>query len=160
MRPLRWRVLAGVGLAAGALTYAAATLALRGGASPFKVAWTTLPVGLVLAGAVLALAWTVRQVKTGARKRIDPLRAVRTALLAQACAYSGVLLAGVYGAYGLVLVGDWSHVPRREAAIAAGLAAIGGLVMAAAGIVGEWWCRIGPDDEPEATKGVEPGVAH
>ena len=64
-------------------------------------------------------------------------------MLAQASAYAGALLGGMYGGYGLVLLRDWSHAPRREAAIAAGLAALGGLVMLVAGVVAEWWCRIG-----------------
>ncbi|HZL81038.1 MAG TPA: DUF3180 family protein, partial [Demequina sp.] len=54
-----------------------------------------------------------------------------------------------------------SHTPRREAAIAAGLAALGGAVMVAAGVIAERWCRIGPDDDnDEGTDAVEAGVAH
>ena len=136
------------------------TLALRGGASPVLVPWTTLIVGIVLGGVVLAAGWAVRQVRLG-RRRMDPTRAVRTAVLGQACAYAGALLAGGYGGYALTLLPDWSHTPRREAAIAAGLAALGGAVMVAAGVIAERWCRIGPDDDnDEGTDAVEAGVAH
>ncbi len=140
--------------------WSASTLAMRGGASPVLVPWTTLIVGIVLGGAVLAAGWTVRQVRLG-RRRMDPTRAVRTALLGQASAYAGAVLAGAYGGYALTLLRDWSHTPRREAAIAAGLAALGGAVMLAAGVIAERWCRIGPDDDDaEGNDAAEAGVAH
>lgn len=161
MRPLKWRVLAAAMLVAGLLGAGGSILALRGGAAPAHVPWTTLLVGVVMGAVALGMAWPVRQMKLGKRKAIDPTRAVRTAMLAQASAYAGALLAGMYGGFALVLLRDWSHEPRRDAAIAAGLAALGGLVMVAAGVVAEWWCRITPgndDDGPHETR--EPGVAH
>ena len=78
-------------------------------------------------------------------------------MLAQASAYAGAVLAGIYGGFGLVLLRDWSHEPRREAAIAAGLAALGGLIMLASGAVAEWWCRItDPGNDDKAHEGREP----
>lgn len=142
------------------VVWGASTLALRGGASPVRVPWTTLIVGIVLGSVVLAAGWTVRQVRLG-RRRMDPTRAVRTALLSQASAYAGAVLAGAYGGYALTLLRDWSHTPRREAAIAAGLAALGGAVMLAAGVIAERWCRIGADDDDvEGNDAAEAGVAH
>lgn len=135
-------------------------VALRAGASPVLVPWTTLLVGIVLGGVVIAAGWAVRQVRLG-RRRMDPTRAVRTAVLGQASAYAGALLAGCYGGYALTLIPYWSHAPRREAAIAAGLAALGGVVMLAAGIIAERWCRIGPDDDDdEGNDAAEAGMAH
>lgn len=136
-------------------------LALRGGAAPVRVPWTTLIVGIALGGVALVMAWPIRQLKRGKRGRIDATRAVRTAMLAQASAYAGALLSGMYGGFALVLLRDWSHAPRREAAIAAGLAALGGLIMLTAGVVAEWWCRITDGTNEETThEGREPGVAH
>ncbi|NTV40280.1 MAG: DUF3180 domain-containing protein, partial [Demequinaceae bacterium] len=126
-----------------------------------KLPWTTLIVGVALGGVALAMAWPIRQLKRGKRGRVDPTRAVRTAMLAQASAYAGALLGGMYGGFALVLIHDWSHAPRREAAIAAGLAALGGLIMLAAGVVAEWWCRITDGTHEEhGLEGREPGVAH
>lgn len=159
MRPLRWKVLAAATLISAVLGWGGSTLALRGGATPILVPWTTLIVGIVLGGVVLAAGWTVRQVRLG-RRRMDPTRAVRTAVLGQACAYAGAVLAGSYGGYAASLLPDWSHAPRREAAIAAGLAALGGLVMLVAGVVAEYWCRIGPDDDDDGSDSTEVGVAH
>jgi len=161
VRPLNWRVLAGALLIAAVVGAAGSFLALRGGAAPIHLPWSTLVVGIGLGGLALVMAWPIRQLKKGKRRRIDSARAVRTAMLAQASAYAGALLAGMYGGYGLVLLRDWSHEPRREAAIAAGMAALGGLIMLASGVVAEWWCRItdGGDEEP-THDGRSPGVAH
>ena len=161
MRPLKWRVLASVFLIATAVGAAGSILALRGGAAPAHVPWTTLLVGISLGAVALGMAWPVRQVKRGKRKSIEPVRAVRAAMLAQASAYAGALLGGIYGGFALILLRDWAHEPRRDAAIAAGLAALGGLIMLVAGVIAEWWCRISPGSEDEAPhESREPGVAH
>lgn len=153
-------MVAAVVAAAAFLGWSVSALALRGGASPVTVPWTTLIVGIVVGGLVLAAGWSVRQVRLG-RRRMDPTRAVRTAVLGQASAYAGALLAGTYGGYVLTLLPDWGHAPRREAAIAAGLAALGGIVMLVAGVIAEHWCRIGPDDDDDkGNDGAEAGVAH
>ncbi len=160
MRPLKWRSLATALAISAAVGGGGSLLALRDGATPVHLPWTTLLVGLALSTVVLAMAWKVRQFKLGKIARIDPASAVRTAMLSQASAYAGALLSGMYGGYALVLTRDWSHEPRREAAIAAGLAALGGLVMLLAGVVGEWWCRIKPGDDDSRGEVTEPGVAH
>lgn len=160
MRPLRWKVLAAAIAIPMMMVWGVSSVALRGGASPVLVPWTTLLVGFVLGGVVIAAGWAVRQVRMG-RRRMDPTRAVRTAVLGQASAYAGALLAGCYGGYALTLIPYWSHAPRREAAIAAGLAALGGVVMLAAGIIAERWCRIGPDDDDDkGNHAAEAGMAH
>ena len=161
MRPLKWRVLAAALLIAAILGAGGSFLALRGGAPPVKIPWTTLIIGIALGGVALVMAWPIRQLKRGKRGRIDPTRAVRTAMLSQASAYAGALLGGMYGGFALVLLRDWSHAPRREAAIAAGLAALGGVIRLAAGVIAEWWCRITDGtNEDAAHEGREPGVAH
>lgn len=160
MRPLRWRTLVVWVALSGGITTVVVWSWLRGGATPIEVPWTSLPVAVAASAIVLYLGWSVRQYKKGKRGPIPPQRAVRTVLLAQASAYSGALLAGVYGGYALSLIPDWAHEPRREIAIAAGLCAIGGLVMLVSGAVSEWWCRIGPDDEDGGPEGPAAGVAH
>lgn len=157
MRPLKWRVLAITLVIATAAGAGVSLLALRGGSAPVHVPKTTLLVGIAVGAAVLVMAWPIRQLKRGKRGRIDATRAVRTAMLAQASAYAGAVLGGMYGGFALVLLRDWSHEPRKDAAIAAGVAALGGLIMLGAGVVAEWWCRItqsGPGDK--AHEGREP----
>ena len=157
MRPLRWRVLAVAWGIAAAIGAVGSLLALRDGATPVMLPKTTLLIGIVLGLVVLGMAWSVRQFKLGNRKSMDPAVAVRTAMLSQASAYSGALLFGMYGGYALVLTRDSDHLPRRDAAIAAGLAALGGLAMLVAGVVGEWWCRIKPGDDDPRSDATEPG---
>lgn len=161
MRPLQWKYLVAAVAIAAAGTGLLSAMAIDRGAAPARVPLTTVPVAVGLGLLVLWAAWVVRQFKLGKRKRLDPVRAVRTAILAQACAYAGGLLAGTYGGYALVLARDWGHEPRRELAIAAGLAALSGLFMLAAGVIAEWWCRITQDgdDEPSPQE-PEPGMAH
>lgn len=158
MRPLNWRTLAATGVAGALLAWLGAFASMESGATPVRVPWTTLLVGVLLGGATLWAGWTVRQYKAGKRPGLEGVRAARIAVATQACAYAGVLLLGAYGAYALVLARDWGHLPRREAAIAAGLAALGGLVMGVAGVIAERWCRIGPDDDDDDDP--EPTVAH
>ena len=161
MRPLRWPILASLAVVTAIGMAVLSALTLDRGATPTAVPWSTVVVGNVLGGVLLWAGWTLRQFKAGKRPALDPTRAMRTAMLAQACAYAGALLAGAYGGYALALARDWSQEPRRELAIGAAIAALGGLVMVAAGGVAEWWCRIGKngDDDPGAP-GPEPGVAH
>lgn len=161
MKPLRWPLLASFAAGSALVFGVLSALTLDRGTTPARVPWTTLIVGIVLSALVLWAAWSVRQFKLGKRKRLDPTRAMRTAMLAQACAYAGALLLGAYGGYAVALARDWSQEPRKELAIGAAIAALGGAVMIAAGGVAEWWCRIRPGDEDDAgTAGVEPGVAH
>lgn len=160
VRPLRWRTLVITVAVSFGLSLAFTWSWLRGGATPVDVPWTTLPVALAASAVVLYLGWAIRQYKRGKRGPVDPQRAVRTVLLAQASAYAGALLSGVYGGYAFSLVPDWAHEPRREIAIAAGLCAVGGIAMLIAGAVAEWWCRIGPLDDDDAPEGPAAGVAH
>jgi len=81
------------------------------------------------------------------RRRLDPLRAFRTLLLARAAALAGGLVAGWYLAQALVLVPDAeSAVVLRGiqwclAYVAAGLSMIG------CGLLVQSWCRLDPPDD-------------
>lgn len=161
MRPLRWRVLVAVGTATFAVAAFVAWSGFRTGATPVRVPPTTLIVALLISVGVLYMGWAVRQLKRGKRRDVSPQRALRTAQLAQACAYAGAMLAGAYGGYVMPLLPDWGHAPRREAAIAAGVVALGGLVMTAAGVIAEHWCRVDPmDDDADGPGSVAGPVAH
>src|SRR5690606_6134292 len=95
VRPLRWRTLVITVAVSFGLSLAFTWSWLRGGATPVDVPWTTLPVALAASVVVLYLGWAIRQYKRGKRGPVDPQRAVRTVLLAQASAYAGALLSGV-----------------------------------------------------------------
>jgi hypothetical protein len=104
------------------------------------------------------MGWSVRQYLRGKHPTLDPMRAARTAVLAKASCYTGALLTGWYAAQVLDVLGDLGIEAQRERALAAGLAVLGALVLAATGLVVEWFCRIPPGDDPEQAPG-SPGDA-
>jgi Protein of unknown function (DUF3180) len=108
-----------------------------------------------IAAVLLALGWPIRQFVRGKRKRrIDPFRAMRTLLFAQASSLMGSLLAGA--AIGAVLYLFSRPVPAGGAsAWLTGGALVGAVAVAVSGLVVEQWCRLPPqdperDDEQEA----------
>ena len=150
MEHLSWQrlsIIAGVTLALGWLL---TRVAIGNGYTPTGVPWT-LP-GICVVGGVLSLvfAWPVRQYQHGNRPSLDGLRAARAAVFAQACAYAGALMASGLVGYALGVAGEWEHGPRREVAISALIAALGGLALLVCGAIAEHWCRTKPPEEPKA----------
>ncbi|WP_136518434.1 MULTISPECIES: DUF3180 domain-containing protein [Cellulomonas] len=158
MTATRRRTLVLLAAAATAVTWSIMRVTVgRGASQPPEVPWLVVAVELVIAGVVLALGWAVRQYQQGKRPTLNPLRAARTAVLAKASCYTGALLVGWYGGQALSLLTD-SDVPGNPArAAAAGLAALGALVLAVVGLVVEHFCRIPPPDA-EAEGRREPDV--
>lgn len=118
------------------------------GRGAFPLPWSALAGMLVIAGAVLFVGWPVRRWNDGRRdKRLDPLRAARSAVLAKASSHSGALLVGWYAGQGLVLLPDLAIEPRRERLVLCALAVVAAGAMVTAGLVAERWCRLSPDDD-------------
>jgi cation transporter-like permease len=143
---LTWKSILLVFVGAGALTWLAAVLGSRTGFDPVSVPWTTAVVCVVVSVVVLWLAWGVRQYVAGKRPDLDPIKAARTVVLAQASAYTGAMLAGGFVGYAIAMAAYWDHEPRREVVVAAGIAAVGALVLMGAGWLGERWCKVDPED--------------
>jgi hypothetical protein len=135
-----------VGLVATALSY----LALRiwtgeGGVLP-ATSWGALIVLLFMATGVLFAGLPVRRFLRGqARKPLNPLRAMRTLVLAQAAALTGALITGWYVAQILVLLPVFDIPSRRTAAVLLAALAAGGVLMAIAGLVAQAMCRVDED---------------
>lgn len=114
-----------------------------------KPSWVAIALLLVMGGLILAAAWPVRKHLAQKSTRVlDPLRAARAAVLAQAAALTG---AGAVGWYlGALLVGI------RDLDLAVGRATLPWLVgallasavLVACGLVAQSWCRI-EDDDPD-----------
>ncbi|MFD2027761.1 DUF3180 domain-containing protein [Promicromonospora aerolata] len=111
------------------------------------VPWLVDVAILVLAGAVFWAGWTVRSYQQGKRPSLDGLRAARTLVLAKAAALTGALLGGWYLAQVLVVVSDLAIEPRRDRAIAAGVAVLCSVVLAVVGLIAEKFCELPPSDE-------------
>ena len=156
MEPLTWTRLASVGLVSLLLALLLTSLMRSSGATPLPVPWTFDVVCLTVGAVALWFGWQVRQYLDGNKPDLEGLRAARTAVLAQATAYVGVVILGACGGYALGLLEAWSHGPRREVIISALLAAGAAAAMMLAGVVAERWCRHGGDDDPFEGADPEP----
>ncbi|WP_375389208.1 DUF3180 domain-containing protein [uncultured Amnibacterium sp.] len=122
---------------------------VAGGAPSFIPPVTLYSVLFLLAAGLLLLGRPVRRVVKGKADRpIDPFYAMRILVLAKASGLAGALLVG--GAAALLLYA----VSRTGTAATPAfwpdvLTGIGALVLCAAGLVVEWWCRIPPQDRAE-----------
>ena len=157
MRPIRLLVIAVV---VGVVAWSLLRLVEASGGLPLPQPWTA-PAGMVvIAVAVLAAGWPVRRWTRGDRtRRLDPLRAARTLVLARAAAYSGSALVGFYLAQGLLVLPDLAVEARRERLWLALVAAAAAMLMVGSGVVVERWCRIPPEDEDdEPPTDVKPGT--
>ncbi len=140
-RPLPLVALAAIGFATAFLLDV--VLAMQG--RPVLVPPASLIVALLLiAGALVALAWPVRRAAKGER-RIDPFYAMRVLVLAKASALGAALLTGA-GAGILVYLLSRAVVPIGSSVTAgASLVAAGALLVAA--LVAEYFCSLPPEDE-------------
>jgi hypothetical protein len=150
MRRTRWQTLVLVAIVVGVLAGVLTLTVARGGSTMPAVPWLVAAVELLIAAVVASMGWAVRQFVRGKRPRMDVIRAARTAVLAKATCLTGAALTGWYGGQAVGHLID--AVPgSSQRAAAAGLAALGAVVLAVVGLVVEHWCQVPPpkDDEPQ-----------
>ena len=173
MRPTRlrtlWAALAGAAVVSWSVL---SLLDSRGGALLPALPWSA-------PGALAVLAVLIAAAALGVRRRLRPRRASRSAnglqpgqhtpiarpvnalvvarlaALGKASAYGGGVLAGAYGGYLLLLMGDLTTELRRGLGVVAGLSALAAVLLAAAGLALERSCRVPPDP---GSDGFAPGV--
>jgi hypothetical protein len=115
--------------------------------------WTAPAVMALLAGAILASGWPVRQWTNGRRERpLDPLRAARTVVLAKAAQYAGALLSGWYAAQVVVVLPTVDVEPRRNLLVRGLVSLLAAMTVWVVGWLVERWCRV-PMDEDEGPDG-------
>lgn len=141
MSYLTWQRLTLVGVSTLGLGWLVTRAMVGAGATPASVPWTVHVVAVAAAAVALWLGWQVRAYLKGNKPDLDGLRAARTAVYAQACAYVGAILIGAYGGYAIGLADMWGHDPRREVIVSALLASASALVLLTAGVIAENWCR-------------------
>ncbi len=159
MSRLTWRRVLLAAIGAAAVAWIISEIVLRAGSTPVPVPWSVPPLLAVIGGLALRLGWRVRQYRAGKRPGLDPLQAARTAMFAQACAYSGAVLAGAYLGYALALLPDWSHEPRRQVIVAALVALAGAIALGASGWVAERWCAADDGDGDRKPPGASASAA-
>src|SRR5450631_4749418 len=107
----------------------------HGGALP-QISWGGLIVLVFMACGVFFAGLPVRRFLRGqARKPLNPIRAMRTVVLAQASALTGALVTGWYLAQILVLLPDIDILSVRSLAWRLAALAVGGVLMVVAGLV-------------------------
>ncbi|HZY01797.1 MAG TPA: DUF3180 domain-containing protein [Dermatophilaceae bacterium] len=137
-----------VGLVATAFAY----LVLRiwteqGGALP-PAPWGALIVLVFMACGVFFAGLPVRRFLRGqARKPLNPIRAMRTVVLAQASALTGALVTGWYLAQILLLLPDFDIASVRSLVWRLAALAAAGVLMVVAGLVTQAMCRVSKDHD-------------
>ncbi|WP_461049156.1 DUF3180 domain-containing protein [Terrabacter koreensis] len=125
-----------------------------GGSSVPEPGWVGAVAMLFLGGGLLVAGWQVRKVRDGApNPAITPLRAARTLVLGQAGALTGSVLVGWYLANVLVLLPDADVESQRGRIWPFLVHAAVAVLLAAAGMLVQAWCRLRPrddeDDDPD-----------
>lgn len=147
---LTGRGLAGAGLVGLVVALLVWSFVARGGGlvpAPPVLAAVLL---VVMGAAVLVVAWPIRRYLKGkATKRLDPMRATRALVLAQAGAITGALVVGWYaGALALTLARLSLEVSQVRALQLGAMVVLGGLLIGA-GLVAQSWCRVDPPEDDE-----------
>ncbi|MDQ0386311.1 Mg2+/citrate symporter [Streptomyces sp. DSM 42143] len=155
---MRIRVLVGVFLVAGILSWAGARLWNSIGSLP-SVPLAAPVVLALIAVILLATALSLRARLKAQRERVpgakgvDPMMAARAVVFGQASALVTALVAGMYGGTGVFLL-EYLDVPaRRDQAVYAGFSVVAGIAVIAAAIFLERVCRL-PEDEDDDHPGA------
>ncbi|MFI8192890.1 DUF3180 domain-containing protein [Streptomyces sp. NPDC085946] len=152
MRELRIRVLAGVFVVAGILSWAGARLWNSVGTLP-SVPLAAPVVLALIAVVLLATALSLRARLRAQRERrpeakgVDPLMAARAVVFGQASALVAALVAGMYGGTGVFLLEMLDVPARRDQAVYAGFSVLAGIAVIASALFLERVCRLPEDDE-------------
>lgn len=118
--------------------------------------WGALVVVLFMACGVFFAGLPIRRFLRGqAEKTLNPMRAMRTLVLAQAAALTGALVSGWYLAQVLLVLPDFDIDSRRSVVIRLAALVAGGVLMAIAGLAAQAMCRVDKkvdDDNPGDTQ--------
>ncbi|MFE2561334.1 DUF3180 domain-containing protein [Streptomyces sp. NPDC059352] len=152
MKQLRLKVLTGLFLAAGILSWGATRLWDSVGTLP------SVPIAAPIVLAVIAVVLTAtalsirsrlkaqRERRPGA-KGVEPLMAARAVVFGQASALVAAIVAGMYGGTGVFLLGFLDVPARRDQALYAALAVAAGIGVIAAALFLEHVCKLPEDPE-------------
>jgi hypothetical protein len=128
----------------------------QGGALP-PSSWGALIVLVFMACGVFFAGLPVRRFLRGhAKKTLNPIRAMRTVVLAQASALTGALVTGWYLAQMLVVLPNFDIASRRSLVWRLAALAAGGVLMVIAGMLVQRMCRVDKDQpNQDADRGAD-----
>lgn len=149
-RGLTTGLVATVAVVLGALSWMGWTLFLNGGHLLPSPSWLSSVVVLLIAALVLSAGVPVRRFLRGqALHALNPIRAARTLVLAQAAALTGAAVLGWYAGQLVCALADLNLDHNRALVWPLSLTSGAGLVLAVAGLATQRMCRIPkpPDEE-------------
>ncbi len=149
-KEIRVTTLALVAGVAGIISFVVFALVTRSGTLVPRPSLLSGVLLVVMGGLVLWLARPVRRYLQGrATTTLDPLRAARTVVLAQAAALTGAAAAGWYLGQFVVVATNLALEANRSRLLPLAAIVMAGLALAAAGLVAQRWCRVDPPDEDD-----------
>ena len=132
-----------LGLAVTAIAYPGLRVWTGRGNELPPASWGAVIVLVFMAGGVFFAGLPIRRFLRGqAKKPLNPLRAMRTLVLAQAAALTGALVAGWYLAQVVVLFPNLDIDSVRAVAVRLGALSAAAVLMAIAGLVAQAMCRV------------------
>ncbi|MFF8291266.1 DUF3180 domain-containing protein [Streptomyces sp. NPDC016309] len=157
MNQLRLKVLAGLFVVAGILSWGGARLWESFGTLP------SVPLAAPIVLAVIAVVLTATALSLRSRLRaqrerrpdakgVEPMMAARAVVFGQASALVAALVSGMYGGTGVFLLGSLDIPARRDQAIYAGFSVLAGIGVIAAAIFLERVCKLPEDDDETPTR--------
>ncbi|MFF2205416.1 DUF3180 domain-containing protein [Streptomyces sp. NPDC058145] len=160
MKQLRIRVLAGVFVVAGVLSWAGARLwnsigTLPGVPLAAPVVLALIAVVLLATALSLRARFKAQRERRPGAKGVDPLMAARAVVFGQASALVAALVAGMYGGTGVFLLELLDIPARRDQALYAGFSVLAGIAVIASALFLERVCKL-PEEDDQNHTGAEP----
>ena len=147
---VRARVALLLALLVGAASWLLWALVTGGGTLVPRPSWLAAVLLLGMAAFVAGFAWPVRSYLAGrSTKRLDPIRAARVVVLAQAATLTGAAAAGWYAGQLALVASDLSLVANQDRLWRLAVLVGAGVLLGAAGLVAQSWCRVDPRDDDD-----------
>jgi len=115
-----------------------------------RPSWLAAGLLVAMAAFVVGFAWPVRAYLAGSStRRLDPLRAARVVVLAQAATLTGAAAAGWYAGQLAVVASDLSLVANEDRLWRLAILVGAAVALCIAGLLGQHWCRVDPRDDED-----------
>ena len=115
-----------------------------------RPSWLAAGLLAAMAAFVVGFAWPVRAYLAGSsRRRLDPLRAARVVVLAQAATLTGAAAAGWYAGQLAVVASDLSLVANQDRLWRLAILVGAAVALCIAGLLAQYWCRVDPRDSDD-----------
>jgi len=115
-----------------------------------RPSWLAAVLLVAMAAFVVGFAWPVRAYLAGSStRRLDPLRAARVVVLAQAATLTGAAATGWYAGQLAVVASDLSLVANEDRLWRLAILVGAALALCIAGLLAQRWCRVDPRDDDD-----------